>query len=404
MRMPAKNKQLIVGVFGSNGKTSTASLLSHLLNDSGLGVEIIKHKKKVPYTKNMTNIDMLKQLKNSSNSDIIIIEIDENILKTQCVQDIFFDLLIHCHISEGSYENTVEGLDKINLIANSGNNAKTLILNTDDIRWKDIIVDLENTYLITYGLGNKATVTASSIELNREIKFCYCLQRSLTCFNDKIIEPMELPVVINAFGQYNVYNSIAAITVALICGIDISTIKSSLRKSNIINTGLRILYENGFAVIDNTCNNIAGFETGFEAIQHMPYDNIYLVLDSNCNNEMGHLASQGVPKLKDKGGRLIELLTTWSITLKIKKIYYFVELNDKESLSFANALSDSLRDNGTVVLSVDGSLTNVEGIINSLRDKDMLLFFCSSVLDYMREKIIEILDKRILGDLSGDAE
>jgi UDP-N-acetylmuramate-alanine ligase len=152
MHIPTKNKPLIIGVFGSNGKTSTISLLYNLLNDVGLGIEVINDKNLSSHIKNMANIEVFKQLKNSSNNDIIIVEINESILKGPFVKEIFFDLLIHCHISEDSYENTVEGLDKINFIANAGKRAKTLILNTDDIRWKDIIVDLENTYLITYGL------------------------------------------------------------------------------------------------------------------------------------------------------------------------------------------------------------------------------------------------------------
>jgi UDP-N-acetylmuramoyl-L-alanyl-D-glutamate--2,6-diaminopimelate ligase len=339
----------------------------------------------------MANIVKFKQLKILPNNDMIIIEIDENMLKDDTLQHVNFDMLIHSHISSDSYENSPEGRRRINALINSGTCAKTLILNTDDPNWQDIVVDLENTYLIAYGLNNKATVTASSIESSKNIGFCYCLQRSLTSYNNEVIEPMEIPIIAKVFGQYNVYNSLASITAALLCGIDVGTIKSSLGETNIFDTGIKILYENGYMVIDNICDNYSGFETGFEAIQHLPYNNIYLVFDLNLDG------------LHQIGERLVELLSVWCANLKMNKVYCLMPSGSNDAEDFVRTLNNNLLSFGTVVEFLENP-ANIEGLLNFLQESDMLLFFCSSKLNYVREKIIEILDRRILGNISGDAD
>lgn len=391
--MPSKNEPLIIGIFGSNGKSSIANLLSSIFNNASLHIEIINDKKNDTNTRNMANIVKIKQLKILPNNDIIIIEINESTLLSDELQKIDFNILIHSHISDDSYENSVEGREKINALMSSDRNIiKTLILNTDDSNWKNIIVNPEITCLIAYGLGSKATVTASSIECSRETQFCYCLQRSLTSFSNEIIEPMEIPVLLNVFGQYNVYNSLAAITAALVCGMDAEIIKSSLSEVNTNDNGIKMLYEDGFAVIDNVCDNYTGFETGFEAIQYLAYGNIYLVcdFDSYAVNHMGR--------------RFVELLSVWCATLKIKKIYCLIASQSYKTREFINVLGSNLSSLGTKFEFLEEDNLNIEGIVNFLQENDMLLFFCSSKLNYIREKITEILDKRILGNITGDAD
>jgi UDP-N-acetylmuramoyl-L-alanyl-D-glutamate--2,6-diaminopimelate ligase len=260
---------------------------------------------------------------------------------------------------------------------------KTVILNTDDANWKNIIIDLENTYLITYGLGSKATVTASSIECSNEVCFLYCLQRSLTGFNNEAIEPMEVPVTIKSPGQYNVYNGLAAITTSLLCGIPSDFVISSLN-SRINSVGLKILYENSFGVVDNVCDTMLSFESGFEAIQNMPYENIYLVFDLPDSN----------PSYINK--KIIDIIGAWSLTLKISNIYFFSERKDKSVLDGLYYLKSNLCN----IVCLEGSLSDIEGIIYSLKSGDMLLFFCSSSYNIIREKIVETLDTKILGRLS----
>ena len=376
-------KPLTIGIFGSNGKTSTANMLYCIFNQRGIPVDIINVKKDVDDKKNLPDTEQNKQLKKLDNNGIIIVEIDDELLKNKKVNDWNFDILIHCRISEGSYEGTDEGINRINSLINQNKGMKTVVLNTDDANWKNIIIDLENTYLITYGLGSKATVTASSIECSNEVCFLYCLQRSLTGFNNEVIEPMEVPVTIKSPGQYNVYNGLAAITTSLLCGIPSDFVISSLN-SRINSLGLKILYENSFGVVDNVCDTMLSFESGFEAIQNMPYGNIYLVFDLPESN------------LSYINKKIIDIIGAWSLTLKISNIYFFSGRKDKSVLDGLCYLKSDLCN----IVCLEGSLSDIEEIIYSLKAGDMLLFFCSSSYNIIREKIVETLDTKILGRLS----
>lgn len=390
--MVTKKEAFTIGIFGSNGKTSTASMLVNIFNSAGLHVGIINDKKGITDDKKLANIRRYKQLKVSGINDIIIIEVGETFLKDESLLDIEFDILIHCRISEDSFENSPEGQNLINGMLKSCSNIRTTILNTDDPCWKKVISDMGDTYLITYGLGSKATVTASSIECGKQIQFCYCLQRSLTSFTYASIEPMEIPIVVNAFGQYNVYSSLAAITTALIYGVSANIIVSSLCSGNIPDTSLKVLYENEFCIIDCICDDYLSFETGFEAAQYFPYDNIFLVQDLSFDKPV------------EVVNKTIELITAWSIILKIRKVYYLRANFSASDDQYLSILRDNLCTLGTSVYTQDKNVTNVEGIINSLEEKDMLLFFCSRESDFLRERIMEILDKRILGNLTEDAD
>jgi UDP-N-acetylmuramoyl-L-alanyl-D-glutamate--2,6-diaminopimelate ligase len=384
-----KKEVLTIGIFGSNGKTSTANLLLSIFNNAGLIVNVINDEKDVIHKGTMTNNDVYKQLKNMENSDIIIIEMTESFLKNVNPDLIEFDILIHCHICENSYENSKEGTSRISSIISSKKNVKTVILNTDDNNWKNLKIDLEKSYLITYGLGNKATVTASSIECGKNIKFCYCLQRALTSIYKEIIVPLEVPISMKAIGQYNVYNGLAAITAAHICGININNIALSLNNAELY-TGLKLLYENGFCVVDNLCENALGLETGFDAVQNLPYENVHLIFNLDSKN------SQSINK------KVLEVIVTWAMTLRIKNMYFIDNSKHISNFTYFNKFKNSLGNSQISIVDMGGNPTNIEGIVNILKEKDMLLFFCSRELNGLRDTIVDTLDKRILGSISGD--
>ncbi|HBM81287.1 MAG: Mur ligase family protein [Clostridiales bacterium] len=378
------NEVLTIGVFGSNGKTSTINMLFGIFNRSGLHVSIINNENSVVNDKNLPKIELNKILKKHPINDIIIVEMDEDFLKYR-YQSIRFDILTHCSISDGTYESSPEGINRINSIINSANKTKTVILNTDDKHWKNIIINLENTYLYTYGLGNKATVTASSVEYGREIDFCYCIQRSIMQYSGDIIEPMEIPITLKSAGQYNVYNGLAAITTALILGISMNLVKTGINFSSLDKTGFKILYEHGYMIIDNICDNILSFESGFESIPNLPYDNIYLIFDLDAKNSF------------EINKDILESIGTWTLILKIKNIFL---LADADHMKYADILHNSIGNHDAEIKILGEDLSPVNHIINSLGEKDILLIFCSRKYNFLRQKIVDILDGKILGNLT----
>ncbi|MCY6960378.1 hypothetical protein [Clostridium brassicae] len=69
--------------------------------------------------------------------------------------------------------------------------------------------------LITYGFGNKSTITVSSIEDENE-GFVYCLQRYINIDCSHNIEPQEIPISLKFEDEEELYCYMVAITILLI--------------------------------------------------------------------------------------------------------------------------------------------------------------------------------------------
>ncbi|AYD39760.1 hypothetical protein D4Z93_04180 [Clostridium fermenticellae] len=95
-------------------------------------------------------------------------------------------------------------------------NGKYCLINMDLADYKNSNIDVFGN-IITYGLGNKNTVTVSSID--DKDSFVYCLQRTLFC-DDRILEPLEIPVKMKFTNEDELYAAMTGITISLIEGKD----------------------------------------------------------------------------------------------------------------------------------------------------------------------------------------
>ncbi|KAJ50450.1 hypothetical protein BD780_003077 [Clostridium tetanomorphum] len=107
---------------------------------------------------------------------------------------------------------------------NKGNfEGKYILLNMD----MPIGIDLDlSGMVVTYGLGNRNTITVSSMEKDKE-SFVYCLQRCLNS-HSSIIQPEEIPINSTFKDNYELYSFMVTITIALIEGINSCNIRKLL--------------------------------------------------------------------------------------------------------------------------------------------------------------------------------
>ncbi len=89
--------------------------------------------------------------------------------------------------------------------------------------------------MITYGFGNKNTVTVSSVKDNNE-GFVYCLQRYLGLRLNKLLEPQEIPVSLKFKNDTELYAAISAVTIALLEGLSCCDIEKGLTKKVLLLT------------------------------------------------------------------------------------------------------------------------------------------------------------------------
>lgn len=123
------------------------------------------------------------------NTDIkaMIVTINENSIKN--IKNIRFDTIIIDRNIKRQFEGDLKEILKI---------AKYLLINSD----KANIGKFQklNLTVITYGFGNKCTVTASSVEKDNTL---ICLQRAIKNFKNDKIEPQEVSVNINETTENN---------------------------------------------------------------------------------------------------------------------------------------------------------------------------------------------------------
>lgn len=317
---PSK-KLILVGITGTNGKTTTSYILEHILKSAGfrtgvIGTLGIKYGEKHIPTKLTTPepetlFYEINEMVNQ-NVEVAIMEVSSHGLKLARVYGLDFDIAIHTNI----------GIDHMNFHKTKSDyikSKKTLfdslkvngisIINLDDKEGLKLIEGNTNTLALTYGLNSKSSITASSLKLQEIINFNLCIQRGLTSINNVEIEPMEVPISINLIGRHNIYNSLAAISGALCFGIQANTIAESISKFSGLDRRLSIVYNKDCLIIDDFCHNPQGYEVVFEAIQSIDFNKLIIVNAIRGN--------RGVQINRNNA----KVLASWCDTIKNAKIF-----------------------------------------------------------------------------------
>ena len=119
-----------------------------------------------------------KIVKDSMNNKIELININKN--NVENIKNVKFETIFVC-------DDLQDMQTQKTYIYNILNCSKYLVINTDN-NVVNINIENNNMEIITYGMNQKATVTASSI---KEDEILICLQRNIENINGKVIEMQE---------------------------------------------------------------------------------------------------------------------------------------------------------------------------------------------------------------------
>ena len=224
----------LIGITGTNGKTTTAYILEKILADSGfktglmgnIGMKI--NGKMYPTDINTQEPPILQhnlRKMREFDTEYCVMEVTSQGLDMKRVEGCNFSTAIFTNLTQDhlDYHGTYDEYRNIKslLFSRLGNNSKDkkfAIINVDSPH-AGYFQKVTSAEIITYGINNKADVIAKNICLNS--KGVYFL---LNTFRGKV--EIDLPLV----GRFNVYNALAAITAALIEKISLKSIKDSLSK------------------------------------------------------------------------------------------------------------------------------------------------------------------------------
>lgn len=391
-------KVYLIGVTGTNGKTTTTHLIYDIFKKAGyktgligtVGInmdgEYVNTSLTTPEPEVLFNI-FNKMVKRGI--EVIVMEASSHGLKSYRTHGLEFDVAIHTNIERDhiNFHGTVEDyvLSKKILFDSLGRN-KIAILNIDDEHAAKLVEDNNKVLVITYGLNNKATITASSLDIGNNINFNVCLQRGLTTIYGSVVEPLEFKVTMELLGKHNVYNALGAIAVALSFNIDVETIMQSLSTFRGVSRRLEKVYTEDFTVIDDFSHNPASYEAVFEAIQSLEYNKLILI-----NSIRGN---RGIEVNKENA----EVISSWYSIIGIDKI--IISLSDdvvyekdrvkEQELSIFKSVFDSKNVDYEVYDTLEECINRGLTIVDS---NDLILLLGAQGMDKGKEIFHKLMNK-----------
>lgn len=281
---PSENLHMI-GVTGTNGKTSVTHLIEDILRQYGqktglIGTIGLKIGDDVFETKNTTPDalvlqKMLRQMQDAR-VDSAIMEVSSHALHIGRVHGCRYDVAVFTNLTQDhlDYHVTMDNYRaaKSLLFSQLGNGydvsrPKYAILNVDDEATKEYIVATQ-AIIMTYGIDNDADLMARDI----------LTTSSGTTFT-LITAGGSYQVKMGLVGKFNVYNILAAIGATLATGVPIDVIIGCIKKTKGV-PGRFQLVDGGqdFNIIVDYAHTPDSLENVLKTIRAITQQNIYCII------------------------------------------------------------------------------------------------------------------------------
>jgi len=298
-------KLRLIGVTGTNGKTTTTYLLRSILQEAGFKVGVIgtiqnSIGQRVVPTKNTTPdvIDLQSLLAEmvASRMDYVVMEVSSHALALERVTGCEFDVGIFTNMTRDhldfhvTFENYLAAKTKLfQLLSATGHykKGKTAIINTDDAA-ADFILRSTACRTITYGINTDADLKAEHADI----------QATGTKF--KIVGFFgSIALNLKITGLFNVYNVLSAVGAALAEGIDSQIIKIALQKFQSVPGRFELVTtDQPFSVIVDYAHTPDGLENILKTAQQIAKQRIIVVFGCGGDRDrtkrpiMGKIAAQ----------------------------------------------------------------------------------------------------------------
>lgn len=216
---PAR-KLRMVGVCGTKGKTTTTYLMKAILEKAGYKTGLIGTTGNLigdrSLPSNMTTpdpVDLHRCLRQMVDEGVeaVSMEVSAHAVDMHRVDGITFEAACYTNFSQDhlDYFGTMEKYFETKKRFFIEGSALNAALNADDETSASIIRDLKVPYL-TYGISAEADVFARDIEISEEG----------VSFSIRLRGLEDMSISMHLTGMFNVYNALAAASLAMIMGID----------------------------------------------------------------------------------------------------------------------------------------------------------------------------------------
>ena len=278
-------KMRLIGVTGTNGKTTTSHLLEKIFEDqkekTGLiGTMYTKIADKVYETKNTTpdSVTLQKAFHEMTQEGVstAIMEVSSHALELGRVHGCDYDIAIFTNLTQDhlDFHKTMERYKHAKSLffsqlgnAYLENRPKYAVLNADDAATEDFILSTAAT-VITYGIDKNADIKAEDLHINAQ-----GTSFKLSAGGEKRNVQLKL------IGKFSVYNVLAAISAALCAGVSLDDAVSSIEKVKGVAGRFELISAGqDFPIIVDYAHTPDGLENVLKTVGEFAKKKIYVIV------------------------------------------------------------------------------------------------------------------------------
>ncbi|AKP79282.1 UDP-N-acetylmuramoyl-L-alanyl-D-glutamate--2,6-diaminopimelate ligase [Priestia aryabhattai] len=278
-------KMHLIGVTGTNGKTTITHLIEHIFKSqhkkTGLigTIEIrigdtsydVKNTTPESLTLQKTFNQMVEE-----NVEVAMMEVSSHALDLGRVHGCDFDVAVFSNLTQDhlDYHHTMEDYRRAKglLFAQLGNaynhtRPKFAVLNVDDVATEEYIKNTAAT-VITYGIDRESDIRATNIQITN----------SGTTFD--LTTPTEtVSVEMKLIGKFSVYNVLAATAACLVSGLPLSVIVEEIKVLEGVSGRFEVVdAQQDFTVIVDYAHTPDSLENVLKTVKEFAKRNIYVIV------------------------------------------------------------------------------------------------------------------------------
>lgn len=298
-------KLRVIGVTGTNGKTTTTYLIKSVLEEAGYKTGVIGTirtmigNRSLPVKNTTPNVIVLQSLLAEMVKEAVeyaVMEVSSHALALNRIAGCEFDAAIFTNMTRDhlDFHGTLENYAKAKSLlfkslqeAASCKSGKSAVINADDPAGA-VMQAAAACKVMTYGINSQADITAENISIGaRGASFMLKTKQE------------KIPLSLKITGRFNIYNVLGAVGALIAEGIDIPVIKKALESFSSVD-GRFELVDAGqdFAVIVDFAHTPDGLENILHTARQFAKDKLILVFGCGGDRDrtkrpiMGKLAAK----------------------------------------------------------------------------------------------------------------
>ena len=371
-------KLKLIGVVGTNGKTTTTHIIKTILDNAGLKCGVIGtigtyygDKILEPTLTTPDPLELYKIFKNMAldGVKVVIMEVSAHAIYFDKVKDLDFEVGVFTNFTRDHLDffQDMENYKQAKLKFFKENNCKYVVTNSDDELGREISKVCEKS--ISYGIYNPADVFGIDVKISP-----FGSSFVLNLFD--CIYSVDL----NLIGEFNVYNALASATATALFGVKTDKIIMGLKRVQSVSGRLECVYDGKYRVFVDYAHTPDGLEKTLKSLREITDKKLICVFGCGGNRDKGKRKVMG-----EISGKLADFTIVTSdnpryeepmeIMMEIEKGLlektksYVLIQNRADAIEYA---INTAKENDVIVIAGKGSETYQEtlGIKQVYNDKD----------------------------------